>query len=638
MVGGRGFIPGQNEVNLALAPSQTGSSIKMYILAAALQAGATPDDIIDGRRGCRLPNPGNNVDPIFAIDGGVAGGVFSLREHTSRSINCAFARLSQIVGLNRVVDTTYRMSASTYLYQGQPASQRQPIQPFASFATGANEMSTLDMAVGMQTMANRGIHHNPYYVQHIDDAEGRRIYTHVSAGTRVLDEAVALTAIDIMKDTLLSGTGRSELQALAQQRPMSGKTGTQQNNTTAFFVGATPFLTTAVLVRDPDRYTAMVNVPEFVEQGVPRVQGGTYPARIWGAFMEPAHAFEPVTDWPEPPPPVRPAARLYLPGNECLFRTVAAPVAEPEEPAGRRGHRAGGATSCGAARRTAAWQRAARRARGAGPTAAAADRADRERHHHRTRRARPVPPVAVGTGQRHGGSVSLIDQLLALQEADTAADQLRHRLTHLPELEAARHAHREMVAWEAERTRLRNRLDELTEVIETSEAQSADIDRHRARLDAQLKTVIAPREAEALQHEIAVLEERRSELDDGELAALEEQASVDDTLVAHVARDSSLRAAVEQSDAALAAVQGDIERELSELDATRERVRAELDDATRARYDRLRKHLGVAVARLVGHRCDGCHMDLSPVEVDLVKATPEGEPAACPQCDRLLVR
>ena len=338
MVGGRGFVPGQNEVNLALAPSQTGSAIKMYILAAALQAGAVPGDIIDGRRGCRLPNPGNNIDPIFAIDGGVAGGVWSLREHTYRSINCAFARLSQIVGLNRVVDMTYRMSESTYLYQGQPTSQRRPIEPFASYATGANEMSTLDMAVGMMTMANGGLHHAPYYVEYIDDSDGNRVYTHLSEGTRVLDESVALTAVDIMKDTLTSGTGRSELAAFAAQRPASGKTGTQERNTTAFFVGSTTYLTTGVLVRDPDRYTPMVNIPEFQREGVPRVQGGTFPARIWGAFMEPAHAFEPVTDWPEPPAPFRPPARLYLPGNECLFRTVTVtPAPAPEAPAPAEG-------------------------------------------------------------------------------------------------------------------------------------------------------------------------------------------------------------------------------------------------------------------------------------------------------------
>lgn len=325
MVGGRGFVSGQREVNLALAPSQTGSSIKLFILAAALQAGAQPSDVLDGRRGCRLPNPGNLEEPVFAIDGGVAGGVFSLREHSYRSINCAFARLSQIVGLYRVVDTTYRMSSSAYLYRGQPASERRPIEPFASFATGANEMSTLDMAAGMQTIANDGLHHEPYYVEYIDDADGQRVYTHESRGTRVLDVDVARATIDVLKDTLIVGTGRAELARFAQQRPAAGKTGTQQSNTTATFVGSTRFLTTAVLVRDPDRYTPMIasTVPEFAADGVPRVQGGTYPARIWGEFMERAHVFEPVTDWEPPPPPARGAARLYLPGNECLFRSVA---------------------------------------------------------------------------------------------------------------------------------------------------------------------------------------------------------------------------------------------------------------------------------------------------------------------------
>ena len=33
---------------MALQPRQTGSSIKFFVLAAALQAGAQPDDIIDG--------------------------------------------------------------------------------------------------------------------------------------------------------------------------------------------------------------------------------------------------------------------------------------------------------------------------------------------------------------------------------------------------------------------------------------------------------------------------------------------------------------------------------------------------------------------------------------------------------------
>ncbi|MFZ9565631.1 MAG: transglycosylase domain-containing protein, partial [Ilumatobacteraceae bacterium] len=57
MVGGKPFVAGRNEVNMALAPRQTGSSIKMFILAAASAAGAQNDDLIDGSLPCTLPNP-----------------------------------------------------------------------------------------------------------------------------------------------------------------------------------------------------------------------------------------------------------------------------------------------------------------------------------------------------------------------------------------------------------------------------------------------------------------------------------------------------------------------------------------------------------------------------------------------------
>lgn len=324
MVGGSGFVAGQNEVNLALAPSQTGSSIKLFILAAALQAGATPEDIVDGTHPCQLPNEGDPNEPFFEITGGVNGGVDTLRNHSVRSINCAFARTSQIVGLNRMVDTVYRMAGSPYLYRGQSPSEREPIQPYPAFATGANELSTLDMASGIQSIANEGVHMAPYYVEHIDDAFGNRVYTHLGRGTRVLDRGVALTVVDVLKGVLTRGTARRSLADFAERRPAFGKTGTQQNNWTAFFVGATPELATAVMVRDPDRYTPMRNIPEFVDDGVDRVQGGTYPARIWGAYMEDIglEQFE-FVDWDDAPDPERDPARLYLPGNECLYAIVA---------------------------------------------------------------------------------------------------------------------------------------------------------------------------------------------------------------------------------------------------------------------------------------------------------------------------
>ncbi|HUS43571.1 MAG TPA: transglycosylase domain-containing protein [Ilumatobacteraceae bacterium] len=324
MVGGRGFVPNEREVNMALSPRQTGSSIKMFILAAAVQAGAQQNDLIDGPASCTFAVP--DQPPFNVSAAGI--GLATLQSHTTKSINCAFVRLSQIVGLNRVVDTTYRMAQSPYLYKEQPATERRPIDPFISFATGANELSPLDMAAGVQTLANEGTHHDPYYVDFIDTADGERLYSHLDPGTQVLDRNAALATVEIMKGPIYGGgTGRRA--AFDNRRPAFGKTGTQEDNTNAWFVGGTKQLATAVWVGDPNAYTPMRYrgsdaIAEFRAAGYSGagVQGGHFPAAIWKAFMEPANAFFPSLDWDRPAPPTRPNARLYLPGNECALRVV----------------------------------------------------------------------------------------------------------------------------------------------------------------------------------------------------------------------------------------------------------------------------------------------------------------------------
>ena len=302
----------RNQVNMALAPRQTGSSIKIFILAAAVAAGAQGDDVIDGTLPCTLPNPDDPDNPFVATDG-VSRPVGSLSEMTWASINCAYARLSQIVGLDRVVDTTYRMANNLYLFQGRSPEQREPLRPYASFATGANEMSPLDMASGAQTLANGGVHMQPYYIERIEGPDGV-LYQHSDAGVQVLSPEANARAVNILEGVLISGTARrSQLEG----RVSAGKTGTQDNNTNAWMVGFTPELTTAVWVGHPDLYLPMNGIPEFVAAGVDRVIGGTFPARIWKATMDGALAGKPATLFPTPPPNARASMRLYLPGSDC---------------------------------------------------------------------------------------------------------------------------------------------------------------------------------------------------------------------------------------------------------------------------------------------------------------------------------
>jgi len=228
--------------------------------------------------------------------------------------------------------------------------------------------------------------------------------------------------------------------------------------------------------------------------------------------------------------------------------------------------------------------------------------------------------------------------LLALQSVDTDADQLAHRRVNSDVRARSATASADATRWEQRRDELQTRIAELGTTIESAEERGAELLTHRQRLDQQLKTVIAPREAEALMQEIATIESQRDELDIAELEALEEQSVADDQLVAHLGDEASVRDAAGRAADALAAEVAEIDAELARLDGRRTELRVAISESLLATYDRKRAALGVAVAPLVGKQCQGCHLELSAAEIDTVK----DEAAAtgvtdCPDCGRLLI-
>ena len=232
----------------------------------------------------------------------------------------------------------------------------------------------------------------------------------------------------------------------------------------------------------------------------------------------------------------------------------------------------------------------------------------------------------------------LTDDLLELQRIDTTTDQLAHRRAHLDERVASTAATAQLRANRARRAEAVARDEELERSIGGLEHDGVELTTHRTRLEKQLKTVIAPREAEALMHEIATIGERRDALDDQELAFLDEQSE----LAGEVARLDDALPELEATAAAtagtLATAEAAITDELAALAAERTALVAGIDSAAVERYEFLRARLGgVAVAKLDGTRCSGCHLDLSRSELDAVKHVGAGEFADCPQCGRLLV-
>ncbi len=229
--------------------------------------------------------------------------------------------------------------------------------------------------------------------------------------------------------------------------------------------------------------------------------------------------------------------------------------------------------------------------------------------------------------------------VLELQAADTMSDQLRHRREVLAEREQVQAAKNALLRWNEARTVVRRRLDELALEIQQLEDTTAKLDKQRDKLHAQLKTVIAPREAEALQHEIATLGEQRSAADDAELEALEEHGRLEAQLEELLGQEESLTNEYLGAESALAEAESDIDGELERIAERLKGLRGDVEKSVLRKYDRLRKNYVIAAAPLSGSRCDGCHLDLSAAELDDVRETGAKNDgvAECPQCGRLLI-
>jgi predicted nucleic acid-binding Zn-ribbon protein len=228
--------------------------------------------------------------------------------------------------------------------------------------------------------------------------------------------------------------------------------------------------------------------------------------------------------------------------------------------------------------------------------------------------------------------------LLAVQLLDAELDQIDGRRKRLPERAALAEATAAQQQLEAERSVQQARIDAAATAIEQAEDAGAELDRKTAKLQAQLKTVIAPREAEALMKEIEGLAAKHGELDDVELAAMDDQAQAEEALAALAARAPEVQAGLDAAAGALAAAEAELGAERDAVRVRRDEAWADLSAEEQSLYESAkRRHGGVGIARLERHTCSGCHVDLSQVEFERVMATPAGELAECPHCDRYLV-
>lgn len=236
--------------------------------------------------------------------------------------------------------------------------------------------------------------------------------------------------------------------------------------------------------------------------------------------------------------------------------------------------------------------------------------------------------------------MTIFEDLLVVQQLDTTLDQLRHRLATLPERSAVDAARRRVEQASAAIDDLGLRLRAIRAVQREAEDHAALLEEKAAAANASLYdgSVTAHKELEAVQEEVSSLTTRQAAYEDEALEQMEQAEPLESELVAANAELAAAEEALAAADAALAEAITVVEAELAVVEQDRAAAIDEVPADLVSTYDSLRAGLGVAVARLAGARCEGCHLEIPSAQLETVRRAPKDDIVNCPECGRILVR
>jgi predicted nucleic acid-binding Zn-ribbon protein len=233
-----------------------------------------------------------------------------------------------------------------------------------------------------------------------------------------------------------------------------------------------------------------------------------------------------------------------------------------------------------------------------------------------------------------------LEHLLVVQDLDTLITQLVHRRAALAEKAGLSSLEAELATLAAEEAELNGRRRALLATQKDLEAQIAVTEERRTGIEQRMYAArgSSTRDLQAMDEEVRHLQQRQGELEEEELFAMVEQEPIDAALGALADRQGPIEEKAGVLRAEVTQGQAEIDTELDEAKAARADAATYLPAALADRYEMLRTRLkGTGAARLIGHRCSGCHLELSPVEVERIRAATPDSVVTCDQCGRILV-
>jgi membrane peptidoglycan carboxypeptidase len=295
--------------------AQVGSTFKPFVLAAAMRdgvqdpSGSGDRTIVDpdksrysGKNKLKIKNYDGSIwrnekgkEWLQRNDGDESYKSISLREAMIHSANSPFVQLGMDVGIPQV-----REAAIDAGLLDAPSLSKSNVP---SFSIGISSPSAIRMAGAYATFAAQGKQADPYSVTEVEH-EGRKVFEHKEKSTRKFSSAIANNVTDVLRDVVdhPEGTGKN---ARLPGRQVAGKTGTTDGNKSAWFVGYTPQLSTAIdMYRlDDDEKNKKREFLEMYGTGdQDKIHGASFPSEIWQDYMEQAlKGTEPVA-FPDPEP------------------------------------------------------------------------------------------------------------------------------------------------------------------------------------------------------------------------------------------------------------------------------------------------------------------------------------------------
>jgi len=229
-------------------------------------------------------------------------------------------------------------------------------------------------------------------------------------------------------------------------------------------------------------------------------------------------------------------------------------------------------------------------------------------------------------------------RLLDLQAVDTALAQLAHKRKSLPELAEIDTVAREVSALEDERVRAQVAVDDLDRDISRFEKDIEQVRQRKDRDQKRLDSGGALREIEGLQHELATLNRRQSELEDSELELMEQRESAEATLNEVRGRLTAAQDRRTEAERRRDEAMADIAKEEEFKTSSRGPLAADLPADLVALYDKIRLESGLGAALFRSGRCGGCRIELYGADLGRVKAAAPDDVVRCEECRRIMVR